>query len=157
MRRKSKPFASKPEKLANIRGFHSYSRPDGYVDVSLETQIERAIESPGIPLIRSLASGKVRLNFEQRLQVARLVALQSVRVPYERLFLDRNIDNLRSPANRQRKFENLTCSYRILNAPVSGDRPLSIGRKEIGLGSLPGVESLDDIGLPEPYGGLFAQ
>jgi len=97
MRRKSEPFATTPVKLANIRDFHSFKRPDGFVDTSLETKIEREIETPGIPLIRKIAVGKVNLDFQQRSLVARLVALQNVRVPYERSFMDRNnIDNLHS-------------------------------------------------------------
>ena len=97
MRRKSEPFATTPVNLANIRDFHSFKRPDGSIDTSLETQIEREIETPGIPLLRKLALGKVNLDYQQRSLVARLVALQNVRVPYERSFMDQNnIDFLRS-------------------------------------------------------------
>ena len=97
MRRKPEPFATTPVNLANIRDFHSFKRPDGSIDTSLETQIEREIEIPGIPLLRKLALGKVNLDYQQRSIVARLVALQNVRVPYERSFMDQNnIDNLRS-------------------------------------------------------------
>lgn len=97
MRRKSEPFAATPANLANIRDFHSVKRADGSIDTTLETRIEREIESPGVPLLRKLASGKTNLDFQQRSRVARLIALQMVRVPYERNFMDQNnIDNLRS-------------------------------------------------------------
>ena len=101
-------------KLANIRDFHSFRRRDGSIDTSLETQIEREIESPGIPLLRKLASGKVNFDYQQRLLVARLVALQSVRVPYERSFMDRNnVDNLRS------YIEQMDEDSKRLGAPVN--------------------------------------
>lgn len=80
MRRKSRPFLTTPANLANIRDFHSFKRHDDSIDTSLETQIEREIETPGIPLLRTLASGKVNFD-KQRSFIARLVALQHVRVP----------------------------------------------------------------------------
>lgn len=114
MRRKFEPFATTPMKLANIRDFHSFKRPDGSIDTSLETQIEREVETPGIPLLRKLASGKVNLDYRQRSLVARLVALQNVRVPYERSFMDRNnVDNLRS------YIEEMDEDSRNLGAPVN--------------------------------------
>lgn len=94
-RKRSEPFPNTPQNLANIRDFHSFKRPDGAIDCSLETQIEREIESPGIPIIRKLTSGKVNLGHTQRLALARLIGLQSVCVPYERSFMDaNNVDNL---------------------------------------------------------------
>jgi len=93
MRRRSEPFLSMPVNLANIRDFHSLKRPDGSIDTSLEILIEREIESPGIPLIRKLASERSILDYKQRSLVARL-GLQSVRVPHERSFMDsNNVDN----------------------------------------------------------------
>ncbi|MGC2546811.1 MAG: DUF4238 domain-containing protein [Silvibacterium sp.] len=114
MRRRSEPFLSMPVNLANIRDFHSFKRPDGSIDASLESLIEREIESPGIPLIRKLASGKVNLDYKQRSLVARLVGLQSVRVPYERSFMDsNNVDNLRS------YIDEMDESSRRLGQPVN--------------------------------------
>lgn len=114
MRRRSEPFLSMPVNLAKIRDFHSFRRPDGSIDTSLETLIEREIESPGIPLIRKLASGKVNIDYKQRSLVARLVGLQSVRVPYERSFMDsNNVDNLRS------YIDEMDESARCLGQPVN--------------------------------------
>lgn len=114
MRRRSEPFLSMPVNLANIRDFHSFRRPDGSIDASLETLIEREIESPGIPLIRKLASGRVNIDYKQRSLVARLVGLQSVRVPYERRFMDsNNVDNLRS------YIDEMDESARRLGQPVN--------------------------------------
>lgn len=75
---------------------------------------EREIESPGIPLIRKLASGKVNIDYKQRSAVARLIGLQNVRVPYERSFMDENnVDNLRSYIDEMDEMS------RRLNAPVN--------------------------------------
>jgi hypothetical protein len=96
-RKRNEPFRNTPENLANIRDFYSFRRPDGGIDCSLETRIEREIETPGIPLIRKLASGKANLSHADRTKVAKLIALQSVRVPYERTFMDaNNVSNLNS-------------------------------------------------------------
>ena len=96
MRKNSASFLRTPRDLANIRNFHSFRRPDGTLDFSLETRIASEIENPGIPLIRKLASGKVNIDHQQRSTVARLIGLQDVRVPYERNFRDKNnLDNLR--------------------------------------------------------------
>jgi len=88
-RKKMQPFRASPDKLANIRDFHSFRRADGTIDFSLETLIDKEIESPGMPVIRKLTRGKTNLDFSQRWILSRLIALQNVRVPYERDFLDR--------------------------------------------------------------------
>jgi hypothetical protein len=99
-RKRSEPFQNTPINLANIRDFHSYKRADGSIDCSLEARIEKEIESPGIPILRRLVSGKTNLDYGQRVALARLVALQSIRVPYERNFMDgNNVHNLRSFLN----------------------------------------------------------
>jgi hypothetical protein len=50
-----------------------------------------------MPVLRKLASGKASIDHVQRLKLAKLIALQSVRVPFERNFMDRNNkDNLLS-------------------------------------------------------------
>jgi hypothetical protein len=87
-RKKSKAFRALPENLAHIRDYHSFKREDGTLDFTLETQIDQQIESPGIPLIRTLSEGKTNLGKTQRLCLAKFIALQNVRVPYERDFMD---------------------------------------------------------------------
>ena len=83
------PFPAAPSKLANIRDFHSLRRPDGTLDTSLETRIEKEVEGPGIPVLRLLAKGNINISSSQRNALAKLIALQSLRVPYEREFMDR--------------------------------------------------------------------
>lgn len=95
-RGRSEPCLSIPIDVAKIRDLHSFRRRDSSIDTSLETLIEREIDSPGIPLIRKPASRRVKIDYKQRLLIARLVALQIVRVPYKRDFMDpTNVDNLR--------------------------------------------------------------
>ncbi|MGC2108608.1 MAG: DUF4238 domain-containing protein, partial [Candidatus Korobacteraceae bacterium] len=89
-RKRAQPFLAAPVNLANIRDYHSFKRADGSLDSSLETVIEREFESPGIPILRRLATGKTSLRFSQRFALASLIALQNVRVPYEREFMDRH-------------------------------------------------------------------
>ena len=114
VRKRTGSFLSTPRDLATIRDFHSFRRLDGTIDSSLETRIEREIESPGIPLVRKLASGKVNIDYKHRSAVARLIGLQNVRVPYERSFMDKNnVDNLRSFIDEMDEMS------RRLNAPVN--------------------------------------
>ncbi len=87
-RHASKCFRSLPVNLARIRDYHSYINPDGSLDDRLEARIARDIESAGIAAIRKLASGNVNLSYPQRLAIAKMIALQSVRVPFERTFVD---------------------------------------------------------------------
>jgi Protein of unknown function (DUF4238) len=87
-RKKAKAFRAAPEKLAHIRDYHSFRKEDGTLDFTLEERIEQRIESPGIPIIRMLLEGRTSLDTAQRLRLARLIALQNVRVPYERDFMD---------------------------------------------------------------------
>lgn len=87
-RKKSAPFLTAPENLANRHDYHSFKRPDGTIDYSLETQIGSEIESPGIPVIQKLAAGKVNISHAERTTLAKLIALRSVRVPFERNFMD---------------------------------------------------------------------
>lgn len=87
-RKKPKAFRALPENLAHIRDYHSFKRDDGTLDFTLETQIDQQIESPGIPIIRTLSEGQTNLDPAQRLGLARFIALQNVRVPYERDFMD---------------------------------------------------------------------
>jgi hypothetical protein len=94
-RKKPEPFPAATEKLANRHDYYSFKRPDGTLDYSLETQIGSEIESPGMPVIQKLAGGKVNISHAERTALARLIALQNVRVPFERDFLDSNArDNL---------------------------------------------------------------
>ena len=76
------------ENLAHIRDYHSLRREDGTLDATLEEQIGHKIESPGLPIIKMLSAGKRELSDSQRFSFARLIALQNVRVPYQREFMD---------------------------------------------------------------------
>jgi hypothetical protein len=87
-RKRSEPFRAGPENLANIRDYYSFRRKDGTLDSTLEEQIGQKIESPGLPIVRMLSRGAKELSRSQRLSVARLIALQNVRVPYQRDFMD---------------------------------------------------------------------
>jgi hypothetical protein len=87
-RKKLEAFPATTQNLANKRDYHSFRRKDGTLDFTLETKIEQRIESPGIPIIRMLSEGNTNLNRAQRWRLARLIALQKVRVPYERDFMD---------------------------------------------------------------------
>jgi hypothetical protein len=89
-RKRPKPFITAPVNLAHIRDYHSVKRADGSLDFSLEALIEREFETPGIPVLRRLSAGKASLGLSQRLALASLTALQGVRVPYEREFMDRH-------------------------------------------------------------------
>ena len=89
-RYKREHFLSSPAKIANIRDYHSFRKPDGSLDTSLEDLIGAEFESRGIPIIRKLALGKIKIDYGQRLSLAKLIALQTVRVPYEREFIDHN-------------------------------------------------------------------
>jgi hypothetical protein len=89
-RKKFAPFLTAPENLANRHDYYSFKRSDGTIDYSLETQIGTEIESPGIPVIPKLAAGKVNFSHTERTTLAKLIALQSVRVPFERNFMDSN-------------------------------------------------------------------
>ena len=89
-RRNPEAFRAAPENLAHRRDYHSFKREDGTLDFTLETQIGQQIESPGIPIIRMLSDGKTNLDKAQRFCLARFIALQNVRVPYEREFMDQH-------------------------------------------------------------------
>jgi hypothetical protein len=89
-RNKSAPFSAAPLNLANRHDYYSFKRKDGTIEHSLEDRIGHEIESPGLPVIAKLSSGKLNLSHDERYKLARLVALQSIRVPYERDFIDSN-------------------------------------------------------------------
>lgn len=88
-RRRQVPFRATPEKLANLRDYYA-SRKNGTTDYSLETEIEREVEGPGLAVIRKLISGRTNISWQERHHLAKLIALQSVRIPYERDFMESN-------------------------------------------------------------------
>src|ERR1035437_5213101 len=51
-RKKSAPFLTASENLANRHDYYSLKAPDGMIDYSLETPIGTEIESPGNPVIQ---------------------------------------------------------------------------------------------------------
>jgi hypothetical protein len=83
-RNRPAPDSAAPVNLANIRDYHSFRRKDGAFDHSLEDRIGREIESHGLPIMLKVSSGKLNLSYEERYK---LIALQNIRVPYERNFI----------------------------------------------------------------------
>ena len=80
--------AGKPRESARLLQLQEAGRNDRLI--VLETQIGSEIESPGIPVIQKLAAGNVHISHAERTTLAKLIALQSVRVPFERNFMDSN-------------------------------------------------------------------
>lgn len=87
-RHKQAQFQSRPTELAQERSYYSVRRPDGTWDDSLEHDIERRIETPGLAVIRELSHGKTRLNWSERNALALLMAVQRLRVPHLRQMID---------------------------------------------------------------------
>lgn len=77
-----------PQDLATQRNYHSLKRADGTWDDSLEQDIQRYVEDPGLAVLRLLVGGKTRLSWEQRDQLSLLVAAQRFRVPHLRQLID---------------------------------------------------------------------
>jgi hypothetical protein len=87
-RKKAKAYLSAPKDIAIKQNYYSFRRKDGTLDFTLETQIDQKIEAPAIPVIRMLSEGKTNLDKSERLCLARVIALQNVRIPFERDFMD---------------------------------------------------------------------
>ena len=81
-------FKSRPTELARQRSYYSFRQPDGTWNDSLEEEIERRVESPGLEVVRILASGNTRLKWPQRNALAMFMAMQRFRVPHLRQLLD---------------------------------------------------------------------
>jgi len=87
-RHKREAFQGQPGELARQRSYYSVREPDGTWNDSLEHEIERAVEAPGLDVIRTLASGNTRIDWAQRDALAMLMAMQRFRVPHLRQVLD---------------------------------------------------------------------
>jgi len=87
-RKKTKAYSAAPKDVAVKQDYYSFRRKDGTLDFTLETQIDQQIEAPAIPVIRMLSEGKTNLDKSKRLCLAMFIALQNVRIPYERDFMD---------------------------------------------------------------------
>lgn len=86
-RRNGNEFATSPKKVARIRHYFSRFKSDGTIDYSLEHYQTNQIETPGVEALRKLNTNR-SLSTQQRSALALLVALHTVRVPYERDFMD---------------------------------------------------------------------
>jgi len=82
------PFQKRPADLASVRSYYSFRQPDGTWDDSLEHDIERLVETPGLAVTRKLASGDMRLNWAERDALSMLMAVQRLRVPHLRQMID---------------------------------------------------------------------
>ncbi|MBI4165281.1 MAG: DUF4238 domain-containing protein [Acidobacteria bacterium] len=77
------PFRQRPQKAAVQTNYYSFKRQDGTLDDSAESFLAR-VESEAVPVIRTLASNNIQLNWDDRGRVAFFVALQELRVPWTR-------------------------------------------------------------------------
>jgi hypothetical protein len=87
-RHRPEGFQSRPSELAHERSYYSFREPDGTWNDSLEHEIERRVEGPGLDVIRKLTSGNTRLDWPERDALAMLMAVQRLRVPHLRQMLD---------------------------------------------------------------------
>ncbi len=107
------PFARSPEDLASQRNYYALRRDDGSWDDSLEMLLGEAVESPGLPVLQKLASGKTRLTWLERERLALLMAFQETRTPAARekarelskLLNDRIISEVRSGNPEQKSIK----------------------------------------------------
>jgi hypothetical protein len=82
--RGGRQFRRTPTDLACQRNYYALRRSDGTWDDSLEGLIGDTIESPGLPVLQKLASGKTRLSWQERDRLALLIAFQEMRTPATR-------------------------------------------------------------------------
>ena len=80
-RHRTEPFRSRPDEIAFERNYYSFRNPDGTWNDRAETFFAERIEAPGLPVLRRLASGNTRLNWDERNTLSLLLALQEFRVP----------------------------------------------------------------------------
>jgi hypothetical protein len=80
-RRRTAPFESIPDKLARQRDF--YRLPNAPNGQNLEPFLE-AIEKPGLDALKELVMTRQPLMEEKRINLARYIAYQEMRVPYAR-------------------------------------------------------------------------
>ena len=77
-------FRAQPDKVAKIRNYYSQVRPDGKLDDRFEDTLQKAVEDPGIAVIRKLNDGNYELSGDERDALALLLAIQEYRVPWMR-------------------------------------------------------------------------
>lgn len=70
--------------LGSQRNYYAVKREDGTWDDSIEKLLGEAVESPGLPAIQKLASGKTRLTWQDRNSLSLLLAFQEMRTPAAR-------------------------------------------------------------------------
>lgn len=78
------PFKKSPEDLASQRNYYALKKKDGTWDDSIERLLDETVETPGLPLIRKLASGKTALCWDERQRISLLIAIQEMRTPAAR-------------------------------------------------------------------------
>lgn len=88
------PFRKRPDELACQRDYYAIKNLDGTWDDRLEHAIEQSVESPGLPVVKKLASGQMRLNWAERNKLAMLIAFQEARTPATRARVRENLDAL---------------------------------------------------------------
>jgi hypothetical protein len=93
-RHRPSSFQSRPSELARERSYYSFREPGGTWNDSLEREIEQRVETPGIDVVRTLASGSTRLDWPQRDALAMLMAVQRFRVPHLRQLIDASHANM---------------------------------------------------------------
>lgn len=101
------PFRKQPSDLAAQRNFYAIKGADGSWDDSIESMIEQSVESPGLPVVKKLASGKTRLSWEERNKISMLMAFQEAR----------------TPAMRARARENMSAFQERILADISRSNP----------------------------------
>ena len=82
--RRRGPFRKSPTELASRRNYYALRKEDGTWDDSVEMLIEQTVESPGLPVVKKLASGKHRLTRQERDSLALLISFQELRTPAAR-------------------------------------------------------------------------
>lgn len=77
-------FRLKPEKVARIHNYYSHVREDGSIDDRLEATLQKAVEDPGLAVLRRLNRGRYDISSHARGRLALLMAIQEYRVPWMR-------------------------------------------------------------------------
>jgi hypothetical protein len=77
-------FQNIPDNLANEKAYYAIRGEDGIENDKFEKMLAVEIEGPGITALRGLSSHMKQLNWREREQMAILVAMQELRVPFMR-------------------------------------------------------------------------
>ena len=81
-RKRAEPFSAIPDKLACQRDFYRF--PNASADTNLEGFLEKFVEAPGLAALRKLLETRQALDIENRIQLAKYIAFQEMRVPHTR-------------------------------------------------------------------------